>query len=280
MYGPEGPLAHLGGQDPLGQAAAGVEWDGGPVEAGNPPLWSRFGLGDTANALASVVGVMLALAHRDRTGEGQYVWSSILHSLAYYGADVHLTENGPVEGPTLDEQQTGLAATYRLYRTQGGWLQVAAVHDRQWVGLCTALGHPELTTDERFATPGGRARNRGQLEALLEPVFETQTALQWRRRLDEAGVPCEIPVETLDGESVLFDDEFLRLGLVAELEHPVYGRVRQVGNLMTFSATPGRVERPSPLVGQHTRELLGWLGHDTAAIDALVARGVIACADT
>ena len=279
MYGPVGPLAHLGGQDPLGQAASGVEWDGGPVDEGNPPLWSRFGMGDTANALASVVGVMLALADRDRTGEGQYVWTSILHSLAYYGADVHLTPDSAIEGPKLDKRQTGLGATYRLYETQGGWIQVAAPSDDQWAGLCNAVGRGDLATDERFATYDARQRSRAELEALLEPIFTTNTAVQWRRRLDAAGVPNEIPVETFDGESVLFDDEYLRLGIIVELEHPTYGRVRQVGNLMTFSDTPGRVDRSSPIVGQHTREVLRWLDYDDAAIEGFQERGIVACND-
>ncbi|HEY3941678.1 MAG TPA: CoA transferase, partial [Acidimicrobiales bacterium] len=131
--------------------------------------------------------------------------------------------------------------------------------------------------DERFATPEARQHHRAQLEALLAPIFATSTAVQWRRRLDDAGVPCEIPVETLDGESVLFDEELLRLGLVAQLEHPFYGQVHQVGNLMTFSDTPGRVERSSPLVGQHTREVLRWLDYDDAAIAGFEASGVVAC---
>ncbi len=100
-------------------------------------------------------------------------------------------------------------------------------------------------------------------------------ATNWRRELLAAGVPADISVDTWDGETILFDDELLRLGLVAEYEHPLLGRVRQFGNLITFSDTPGRPERAAPMLGQHTREVLGELGYDGSAIDDYRARGVI-----
>ena len=88
-------------------------------------------------------------------------------------------------------------------------------------------------------------------------------------------MPAEISVDTLDGETILFDDELLRLGLVAEYEHPLLGRVRQAGNLISFSDTPGRAERAAPLVGEHTREILAELGYDGATMDDLHARDVV-----
>ena len=127
MYGPEGPLSDLGGLDPLAQAAAGLEYEAGPVEAGNPPLWGRFGHGDTANALSSVVGVLLALYHRKQTGRGQPLWASLLHATALWSSGVYETSDGPSDFPRLDQQQTGLDALYRQYQAHGGWVQLAAV---------------------------------------------------------------------------------------------------------------------------------------------------------
>jgi crotonobetainyl-CoA:carnitine CoA-transferase CaiB-like acyl-CoA transferase len=138
------------------------------------------------------------------------------------------------------------------------------------------VGRPELETDPRFTTAENRHANRLELEALLEPVFLTQTALQWRRRLNDAGVPAELSVKTYDGETVLFDEENLRLGLVSEKQHPIAGRLRQFGNLMRFSDTPSTVQRPPWVRGEHTLEIVRWLDYDEATIDDYLQRGIIA----
>jgi len=276
MYGPEGPLSHLGGQDSLAQAMVGWEWEAGATDTGNTPLWYRFGHGDTSNALSSVVGVLLALAHRDRTGEGQALWSSLINGALYTCSDVHLTEDGAADPPKLNKNLTGLGALYRLYETQDGWIQVAAVQEKHWGPFCQAVGVGELVDDPHFATPDARHRNRTELEDRLEAVFATRTALQWRRALDAAGVPAEIAVNTNDGESVLFDEENLDLGLVSRTQHRDLGRLRQAGRFVTFSE-PNRTElRPPPVSGQHSVEIMRWLGYDEPTIEAYIDRGVIA----
>jgi len=275
MYGPVGPLAELGGLDPMAQAAAGLEYEGGPVHEGNPPLWFRFGHGDTANAFSSVVGVLAALFHRKRTGEGQAVWATLLHGAALWGSGVYLGPDGAPEMPKLDKAQTGLDALYRLYEAQGGWIQIAALRPEHWPALCQAVGRTDLTGDERFATHETRRANRAALEAELERAFRALTPLQWRRRLDGVDVPSEIPVDTQDGESWLFDEELHRLGLVAEVEHAVHGRLRQVGQLITFSGTPGVNRLAPPVVGQDTVELMRWLGYDDETIFTYREQGIV-----
>jgi len=274
-YGFEGPLSRFGGLDPLYQAAAGIEYEAGPVHAGNPPLYLRFGMTDTANALLSVVGCLAALYHQRRTGEGQELWTSLLDGAAMLSSDALLAGGVPVERPKLDREQTGLGACYRLYETASGWIQVAAVKPEHWRALCDAIGVPELADDARFADPNARAANRTELEALLTARFATRTAVTWSRRLDDAGVPNEISVDTFEGQLVLFDADLERLGVVTEYEHPRMGRVRQYGTLVDFSDTPPEITAPPPLVGQHTREILTWLGCTGAEVDDLRAEGVV-----
>jgi crotonobetainyl-CoA:carnitine CoA-transferase CaiB-like acyl-CoA transferase len=275
MYGPTGPLAYLGGLDPLGQAAAGIEGEQGPVAEGNPPMWYRYGHGDVASAMPSVTALLIALFHRNRTGQGQFMWTSIFHGSMLYTADSFLAADGsPSPRPVLDREQLGLDALYRLYETQDGWLQLAAVREEHWPPLCRVLRRQTLLDDPRFATPADRVKHRAELTAELALAFMEDLATNWRRALTASGVPAEISVDTWDGETILFDDDLFRLGLVTEYEHPLLGRVRQFGNLITFSDTPGRQDRAAPLLGQHTREILGELGYDHAAIADYHSRGV------
>ena len=274
-YGLEGPLAHFGGLDPLYQASAGLEYEQGPVREGNTPNYLRFGMADAANAMLSVVGCLAALYHQRVSGEGQDLWTSLLDGGSMFASDAILVDGEAVPRPRLDKGQNGTDALYRLYETQEGWIQIAALEEAQWVALAAALGAPELATDPRFATPAARAENRRQLESLLEPRFLARTAIVWSRWLDAAGVPNEIAIDANAGERVMFDGDNERLGLVAEYDHPLLGRMRQFGSLIDFSETPGRINGPPPLVGEHTIEILEWLGYAQAEIDELRAQGVV-----
>jgi crotonobetainyl-CoA:carnitine CoA-transferase CaiB-like acyl-CoA transferase len=274
-YGLDGPLARFGGLDPLYQASAGLEYEQGPVREGNAPNYLRFGMTDTANAMLSVVGCLAALYHQRVTGEGQELWTSLLDGGSMFASDALLVDGKAVPRPRLDKAQTGTDALYRLYETQDGWIQIAAIEDEHWVGLCAALNVPELVDDSRFATRAARAEHRQQLEALLIPRFSTRTAIQWTRALDAAGVPNEIAFDSRAGELVHFDADNERLGLVAEYHHPLLGRMRQFGSFIDFSETPGIVHGPPPLVGQHTVEILEWLGYAQSEMDELKAQRVV-----
>jgi crotonobetainyl-CoA:carnitine CoA-transferase CaiB-like acyl-CoA transferase len=275
-YGFEGPLARFGGLDPLYQASAGLEYEAGAVQTGNAPLYYRFGMCDAANAMLSVVGCLSALYRQRRTGEGQELWTSLFDGGAVFASDAMLVDGAAHPRPRMDKGLHGIDACYRLYETQDSWIQIAAVRDSEFRALCALLGTPETADDARFRESGARRANRAALEAVLEPRFRTRTSVSWTHALDDAGVPNELPVDTLGGEQVLFDSDNVELGLVAEYEHPIMGAMRQFGELIQFSETPAKVQGPPPVFGQHTREIMHGLGYDDAAIDALAEEGVIA----
>ena len=274
-YGQDGPLARFGGLDPLYQAAAGLEYEAGAVHTGNPPLYYRFGMCDAANAMLSVVGCLAALYHQRTTGEGQALWTSLLDGGAVFSSDALLAEGEPVPRPRLDQGLHGTDACYRLYETQDGWIQIAAVKEAEWVALCGALGVPELADDGRFAVADLRRENREELEALLAARFLTRTSVSLTHALDDAGVPNEIPVDTLGGESIFANADNVALGLVASYEHPMMGAMQQFGELIQFSETPGKIGGPPPRVGENTKEILAELGYAEKEINALAADGVI-----
>ena len=274
-YGPEGPMSAFGGLDPLYQASAGLEHAAGPVGEGNAPLYIRLGMADTANALASVVGVLAAVLHRARTGETQDVWTSLLDAAAVLTSDVYLCEGEAARRPGLDAALTGPSPGLRLYETQSGWLQVAATTDEQWTSLCRTVGREDLATDARATTAADRVRHRDELGDELAEAFLRRTAPNWIYLLDAAGVPAEVSVDTYDGQLALHDGDNERLGLVTASSHPVLGTIRQFGALFSFSDTPVAPGGPPPIVGEHTREVLAEAGFETAEIDGHMAAGVI-----
>jgi crotonobetainyl-CoA:carnitine CoA-transferase CaiB-like acyl-CoA transferase len=175
----------------------------------------------------------------------------------------------------MDHGLHGTDACYRLYETQDGWIQIAAVKESDWTALCGALGLPELADDARFAVAELRREHREELEALLAPRFLAKTQLQWANALNDAGVPNEIPVDTKAGDLVLYDADNVALALVAEYEHPIMGTLRQFGELVQFSDAPRKIDTPPPRVGENTREILEWLGYDGTQIDELKAGNIV-----
>ncbi len=262
------------GNDQMAAALTGTEWVDGATDNGGMPIWAPMALGDNGCGMLSAIGVVQALYHRDRTGEGQLVDTSIMYAHLLHNSSAWITDGDTVgDRPKLDEQQLGYGPLYRLYETADGWLCVAALTDGHWRGLCLALERPALIDDPRFATARARARNT-ELGPLLEPLFAAHTARECFALLDDRGVPCEISSQ----EFVLgmFDDpEMIDRGWVSSRENPLVGRIDMRGVLFDFSETPGRVAGGPIVVGQHSREILRELDFDEAAIDELVARGVV-----
>jgi crotonobetainyl-CoA:carnitine CoA-transferase CaiB-like acyl-CoA transferase len=212
--------------------------------------------------MLSVVGVLAAVLHRDRTGEGQELWTSLMDGGAWHASDVLLHADGtPSMRPKVDAGQHGFGPEYRLYETQDWWIQIAALRPEQWTALVKALAVPDDI--DRWTVAG-------QIEA----AFRTKTAINWSRLLDDAGVPNEVPIQTEGGHRPLYDADAERLGMVVEYDHPIVGRMRQFGELINFSDTPARVFGPPPRVGEHTLEILEWLGRADDA-ERLNASGTV-----
>jgi crotonobetainyl-CoA:carnitine CoA-transferase CaiB-like acyl-CoA transferase len=271
-YGITGPRAHFPGFDQVFQAMCGLEIEAGGE--GNPPVWYRFGMCDTGNAFQSVIGVLMALYYRERTGKGQFVDTNLLNCGLYYNSDVYIGPNGPFKRHKLDKNQTGFGPLYRLYQAKDGWVAIACMNDGQWRALCTAIGRPNLANDERFATPEARRDHADQLTALLEGWFSGAIAKEVFALLDGAGVPCEI-ADPNAGRELLMDPANIASGLAVEYVHATYGKMRENGHMINFSETPGRIELAPPLIGQHTQEIMAALGYTRDEMAALKASKVI-----
>jgi crotonobetainyl-CoA:carnitine CoA-transferase CaiB-like acyl-CoA transferase len=180
----------------------------------------------------------------------------------------------PLPRPHLDRLQLGLSALYRLYETADGWLCLAVTDQPQWQALVSALPEVGLADDRRFGDPRRRQDNDAALWVLLEEVLKTRTAVEWFERLDEAGVPCEIANPSF-GREIFADPVMRELGLIVEHQHPILGRFEQFGATIDFSNTPGVVQGPPPIVGQHTRQILSQHGYSADQVEELFAAKVV-----
>jgi len=269
MWGIDGPRAGWPGFDQLGQSSCGLEYELGGE--GNPPVWYRFGMCDQACACQSAVAVLLALYWRERTGHGQFVDTSIVNGGVYLNSDVWASADGPFVRTRVDAAQQGFGPLYRLYATADGWLAIAVLSEEHWRRLVNVVS--ELGNDPRFAEPTGRTQHRSALTAVLEQHFASQSSLAWFEVLDGAGVPAEIA----DADAPtrwLHDPELVAQGLVADYPHPEYGRFRQVGHLLHFSETPGKIWGPPPRLGEHSRQVLDELGYTPDEMERLRELGV------
>jgi crotonobetainyl-CoA:carnitine CoA-transferase CaiB-like acyl-CoA transferase len=260
-----GARAGLPGNDQTGAALAGPDWLDGGLDDDGIPSWPAVSLGDTGNGFLSAIAMVQALYHRDRTGEGQFVDTSIMYAHLLNASIAYDTPAGLDElpRPSLDRMQLGWSPWYRLYETADGWLCVAAVDAQQRRALADVVG---LQSVEDVAFDA------------FAPMFATKSAREWVDVLDAAGVPAE--VSDPDFVLALFDDpEMVERGWVRSYDHPVVGRMDVFGLLFDLSETPGVVQGPPFLAGQHSREILAETGRDDDAIAALLASGAVLALD-
>ena len=165
-----------------------------------------------------------------------------------------------------------LNAPYEAFETGDGWITIGAANQTNWLRLLAVLGAEALADDPRFAHNRDRMANRAALVAALAPSFRTAGSEAWLARLEAGGVPAG-PV--LDVLAMQRDPQALAREMVVEVDHPRAGRMRTLGLPVKFSATPGRVHGPAPLLGEHSRAILREAGYDDEAIEGLIARGVV-----
>ncbi|HMG39986.1 MAG TPA: CoA transferase [Acidimicrobiales bacterium] len=255
----KGPRSALPGTDQTAAALTGTEWEDGACDAGNPPLWSRSNMGDTGNALLAAVAIIAALYHRDRTGEGQSVSTSIVNAGLLHTSYAWIHADGtPAPWGHVDGDQYGLSPFYRMYRcADDRWIFVAALD-------------PE---SRRRLVDGDADVDDEKAAARLEERFASRPAADWFADLDPV-VPVEIVDELFCRR--LFDDEEARAsGLTSTTWAGSVGRFEDPGLLVDFSETPGVVQRGPSMCGEHTREILRELGYSDAEVDAMAADRVV-----
>ena len=224
--------------------------------------------------MVNAVGLVLGLYARERTGEGQYVESTMISANAYANVDDFYWHEGKQARPLPDRDGYGLHALYRLYKAMTGWVFLACPFDDEWEALCQALARPDLLSDPRFATRQAREKHDDALIDELSQIFAAEDPLHWERLLAVADVAC---VKAEDRGMYYFFNEDTHVrenGLLTQVEAPRFGEFWRYSPVVEFSDTSGRVG-PGPLKGQHTRPILRELGYTDEQIHDLKQQKVV-----
>ena len=254
-FGRTGPYADRGGFDLIAQGMSGLMSITGEGP-GRPPVKVGAPVSDITAGILAAMGALAAYIRRLRTGEGQRVDTSLFEAgivHTYWQSAIALA-TGVAPGPMGSAHP--LNAPYQAFRTSDGWICIGAANQRNWERLLGLIDAPELGGDPRFATNRDRMENREALEAALNAVLAGRSTADWLDVMEAGGLPAG-PV--LDVREMHADPQARAREMVVPVDHPGVGRVETIGLPVKFSATPGRVGRPAPRLGEHTAEVLAEL---------------------
>jgi len=270
-HGSKGPLSRFPGFDPIIQSRSGQMMGQGGLE--DPPVFHKVAVNDQAAPMLGAFGAALALLVRVRTGKGQYVETSLTNASVALQSGVFIDYEGMERKYPGKKDIKGLCATSRLYQgTDGVWFFVHCADDAQWRKLCQVLGLERLLADTRFATPEKRAEHDAALTEILTESFFTTPGALWVPILQKSGVPAALS-QNLEG--LLQDPHCLQNSMFLHQDHPQWGPCKILGVVPKFSEMEGIVRRPSPLLGEHTQEVLRELGYTPEQIDEFKTNKVV-----
>ena len=271
-FGQTGPYSPRAGYALVGEAMGGLRHITG--EPDRAPARAGISIGDSLSGLHAALGVMMALQHRNQTGEGQIVDVSIYESV------LSVMENMITEYALTGYQRErsgsilpGIAPSNAYPTRDGDRVVIGANQDTLFQRLAIAMGQPQLSTDERFSGHAARGRNQKMLDEIISAWTQTLDAKSLLALMQENGIAAGLVYTVSD---MLEDPHYQSRASIASVPHPVFGEVKMQNAFPVLSQTPGGVAWPGPALGEHTDEVLGRvLGMAPHEIDRLRAEKVI-----
>lgn len=269
-YGNTGPYAELPGYDVIAQGEAGLMSVTG--EPDGEPMRYPIPIADITTGMYATIGILSALLTRQKTGRGQLLDMTLVEGQsAWLTMLASSLMNGSQEPQRLGNVHPNIVP-YQVFKAQDKYMILAVGTEKLWVNFCDALGLEHLKTDPRFATNPDRIANRGRLVSTLDEIFATKPADYWFEKLKATGIPAG-PINTI--AETLAHPQHRARNFIVELQHPLAGPVKSIGNPVRLSDTPASYRLAPPTLGQHTAEVLTELGYDTDGIADLREQGIV-----
>lgn len=252
-WGPKGPDRGDPSADYTGVARSGLMYTAGEPDAG--PQMVQGGIGDQTGATMSALGILAALLHRERTGEGQELEASLLGGLTFLmGHVVTMRLISRIPGIRIPRTKAGNPLWNHYKCADDTWIALAHLSpDKFWPNVCTALGIKDLEKDPRFESMEARTQHKEELITIFDRIFATKPRQEWIDSFKANNVIYGLLNDITDLEN---DPQILENDYITTYDHPAFGQIRTVGHPITFSKTPMSVRRAAPEFGQHTEEVL------------------------
>ena len=270
-FGQTGPYANRAGYGLIGEAMGGLRAITGDPD--RPPARAGISIGDSLAATHAVMGVLMALHVRERTGRGQVIDAAIYESVL--AMMENLVTEYDITGYVRERSGSILPgiAPSNVYPTADGMILIGGNGDTVFARLCEAMGQPGLKGDPRYRDHASRGVNQAELDELIAAWTATQSLTDLLALLEAHGVPCGRVYRAPD---MVEDPQYAARQSLVSVDHPVFGKIRMQNAFPRLSETPGEVRWPGPALGEHTEAVLGEkLGLAADRIAALKAAGVV-----
>ena len=268
-YGETGPVAHRAGGDMWAQAISGmVSVLGYP---GGAPMMLPIPAGDHLGGVLVAYAVMTALYVRQKTGEGQAMTVNNLDSAMY------LQFSGFAKYLADGEMQYKMGRSYEAppfgpFRAKDGDVMTIFGNGPMWPAFCKMLGVEHLINDPKFNTDDARTKNREEIGNILDEAFSKKTRAEWSQIFRDNKMRCD---PCLTYKEVCEHPQVAANEMITSIKHPTRGEVKLLNLPVKLKKTPGKIQGPSPLLGEHTQEILLKLGYKAKDIAAMEAEGII-----